>query len=242
MGISTIASYRGRAVEVVACTTVVELCLRGTVSRVSGCALQRLEADQKKQARLAFDPMRPIAQGSCSNTSTARSTPTTRRRGDDAAKGVQNSDYDAYKLHLVNTRPGGHAARPARAERRQRHSAGRSEPVEAILKRFDSAGMSLGARAVAGGARSAGRGDRTAWAAAPTPVKAAKPGPTGTVKMSGSSRWRLAVWRHPHYLVNAEVLRIKVARGARAGRRGAAAGDEVSPLIAKLRCLSRASA
>ena len=31
------------------------------------------------------------------------------------------------------------------------------EPVEAILKRFDSAGMSLGP--VAGGARGAGRGD-----------------------------------------------------------------------------------
>ena len=42
---------------------MVELCLRGTVSRVSGSRFSDFEADQKKQARLAFNPMRPIAQG-----------------------------------------------------------------------------------------------------------------------------------------------------------------------------------
>jgi len=40
----------------------------------------------------------------------------------------------------------------------------------------------------------------------------------------------------PHYLVNAEVLQIKVAQGAKPGEGGQLPGDKVSPLIAKLRC------
>jgi glutamate synthase (NADPH/NADH) large chain len=39
----------------------------------------------------------------------------------------------------------------------------------------------------------------------------------------------------PHYLVNAEVLQIKIAQGAKPGEGGQLAGDKVSGLIAKLR-------
>jgi len=39
----------------------------------------------------------------------------------------------------------------------------------------------------------------------------------------------------PHYLVNADVLQIKVAQGAKPGEGGQLPGDKVSPLIAKLR-------
>jgi glutamate synthase (NADPH/NADH) large chain len=39
----------------------------------------------------------------------------------------------------------------------------------------------------------------------------------------------------PHYLVNAEVLQIKVAQGAKPGEGGQLPGDKVDPLIARLR-------
>jgi glutamate synthase (NADPH/NADH) large chain len=39
----------------------------------------------------------------------------------------------------------------------------------------------------------------------------------------------------PHYLVNADVLQIKVAQGAKPGEGGQLPGDKVTPLIAKLR-------
>ena len=110
------------------------------------------------------------------------------------------------------------------------------EPVESILKRFDSAGMSLGAlspeahEAMAtamnrlGGRSNSGEGGED-------------PARYGTEKMSkikqvASGRFGVT----PHYLVNAEVLQIKVAQGAKPGEGGQLPGDKVSPLIAKLRC------
>ena len=110
------------------------------------------------------------------------------------------------------------------------------EPVEKILKRFDSAGMSLGAlspeahEALAeamnrlGGRSNSGEGGED-------------PARYGTVKMSkikqvASGRFGVT----PHYLVNAEVLQIKIAQGAKPGEGGQLPGDKVSPMIAKLRC------
>jgi glutamate synthase (NADPH/NADH) large chain len=59
----------------------------------------------------------------------------------------------------------------------------------------------------------------------------------GTAKMSkikqvASGRFGVT----PHYLVNAEVLQIKIAQGAKPGEGGQLPGDKVSPLIARLRC------
>jgi len=241
MGISTIASYRGAQLfEVVGMhDEVVELCLRGTVSRVSGSRFSDFEADQKKQARLAFNPMRPIAQGGLLKYVHGEEY---HAYNPDVVmmlqKAVQNSDYDAYQTyaHLVNTRP------VAMLRDLLKLNAGNAipleevEPVEAILKRFDSAGMSLGAlspeahEALAeamnrlGGRSNSGEGGED-------------PARYGTVKMSkikqvASGRFGVT----PHYLVNAEVLQIKVAQGAKPGEGGQLPGDKVSPLIAKLRC------
>ena len=94
------------------------------------------------------------------------------------------------------------------------------EPVEELIKRFDSAGMSLGALSPEahetlaeamnrlGGRSNSGEGgedlDRY-----------------GTIKMSkikqvASGRFGVT----PHYLVNAEVLQIKIAQGAKPGEGG----------------------
>ncbi|WP_230370248.1 glutamate synthase large subunit [Paludibacterium denitrificans] len=153
-------------------------------------------------------------------------------------KAVQNDDFKSYQQYadLVNNRPVAMfrdlmklklAENPIPLEE--------VEPLEAILKRFDSAGMSLGAlspeahEALAtamnrlGGRSNSGEGGED-------PVR------YGTEKMSkikqvASGRFGVT----PHYLVNAEVLQIKVAQGAKPGEGGQLPGHKVSGLIARLR-------
>ena len=109
------------------------------------------------------------------------------------------------------------------------------EPLEAILARFDSAGMSLGALspeahealAIAmnrlGGRSNSGEGGED-------------PARHGTEKRSkikqvASGRFGVT----PEYLVNAEVLQIKIAQGAKPGEGGQLPGHKVNELIARLR-------
>ncbi len=243
MGISTIASYRGAQLfEAVGVhDEVVELCLKGTVSRVSGSHFDDFESDQKHLARFAFNPMRPISQGGLLKYVHGEEY---HAYNPDVVmqlqKAVQNNDYDAYLTyaHLVNTRPVAmfRDLMGLKLGDAQAISIDEVEPIEAILKRFDSAGMSLGAlspeahEALAeamnrlGGRSNSGEGGED-------------PARYGTVKMSkikqvASGRFGVT----PHYLVNAEVLQIKVAQGAKPGEGGQLPGDKVSPLIAKLRC------
>ena len=102
------------------------------------------------------------------------------------------------------------------------------ESVEAILKRFDSAGMSLGAlspeahEALAHGMNRLG-GRSNSGEGGEDPVR------YGTEKMSkikqvASGRFGVT----PHYLVNAEVLQIKIAQGAKPGEGGQLPGHKVS--------------
>jgi glutamate synthase (NADPH/NADH) large chain len=241
MGISTVASYRGAQLfEAIGISDeMVELCLRGTVSRVQGASFEDFEDDQKKLSRLAFNPMRPLTQGGLLKFVHGEEY---HAYNPDVVmvlqKAVQNADYDAYQTfaHLVNERPVSMfrdlmnlklADNPIPLEE--------VESEEAILKRFDSAGMSLGAlspeahEALAtamnrlGGRSNSGEGgeDQSRY---------------GTERMSkikqvASGRFGVT----PHYLVNAEVLQIKVAQGAKPGEGGQLPGDKVSPLIATLR-------
>ena len=109
------------------------------------------------------------------------------------------------------------------------------EPWENIVLRFDSAGMSLGALSPEaheslaeamnhlGGRSNSGEGGEDASR-------------YGTAKMSkikqvASGRFGVT----PHYLVNAEVLQIKVAQGAKPGEGGQLPGHKVNDLIARLR-------
>ena len=109
------------------------------------------------------------------------------------------------------------------------------EPVESLLLRFDSAGMSLGALSPeahealaqamneAGGRSNSGEGGED-------------PARYGTIRSSkikqiASGRFGVT----PAYLVNAEVLQIKVAQGAKPGEGGQLPGGKVNDLIARLR-------
>ena len=109
------------------------------------------------------------------------------------------------------------------------------EPVEAITPRFDSAGMSLGALSPDAhetlaeamnrlGARSnSGEGGEDP----------ARYGTDRTSKIKQVASGRFGVT--PEYLVNAEVLQIKIAQGAKPGEGGQLPGRKVNELIARLR-------
>jgi len=109
------------------------------------------------------------------------------------------------------------------------------EPVESIMLRFDSAGMSLGALSpeahealaeamnIIGGRSNSGEGGED-----PARYGTAK---SSKIKQVASGRFGVT----PEYLVNAEVLQIKVAQGAKPGEGGQLPGHKVNELIARLR-------
>ena len=109
------------------------------------------------------------------------------------------------------------------------------EPVEAILPRFDSAGMSLGALSPEAhealaiamnriGARSnSGEGGED-----PVRYKSER---VSKIKQVASGRFGVTA----EYLVNAEVIQIKIAQGAKPGEGGQLPGHKVNELIARLR-------
>ena len=109
------------------------------------------------------------------------------------------------------------------------------EPIDAILKRFDSAGMSLGAlspeahEALAMGMNAIGARSNSGEGG----EDPARYGTNRVSKIKQIASGRFGVT--PHYLVNAEVLQIKVAQGAKPGEGGQLPGGKVNDLIARLR-------
>jgi glutamate synthase (NADPH/NADH) large chain len=242
MGISAIASYRGAQLfEVVGMhEDVVGLCLKGSVSRVSGANFEDFEADQQKLNRAAFNPLRPIPAGGLLKFMHGEEY---HAYNPDVVQelqaAVQTGSYDAYQKYAasVNNRPVAMLRDLMRLKLAEQPIAlDAVEPLEAILKRFDSAGMSLGAlspeahEALAEGMNTIG-GRSNSGEGGEDPAR------YGTIKMSkikqvASGRFGVTA----HYLVNAEVLQIKVAQGAKPGEGGQLPGKKVEPHIAKLRC------
>ena len=119
-----------------------------------------------------------------------------------------------------------------------------TEPVESILKRFDSAGMSLRC-AVAGGAHETlAQAMNRLGARSGIPAKAARirraTAPTACRRSSRNSALR----RHPGVLISStpKVPQIKVAQGAKPGEGGQLPGHKVNDLIARLHTRGSASA
>ena len=241
MGISTITSYRGAQLfEAIGLSEdVVELCFTGTTSRIAGVGFSGLEADQKILAKSAWKARKPIEPGGllkyvhgqeyhAFNPDVVQTL----------QKAVQSGDYSVWRDYagLVNKRP----IATLRDMLQLRGditpiSIDEVESVESIVSRFDSAAMSLGAlspeahEALAqamntlGGRSNSGEGGED-------------PARFGTNKVSkikqiASGRFGVT----PHYLVNAEVLQIKVAQGAKPGEGGQLPGGKVNQLIARLR-------
>jgi glutamate synthase (NADPH/NADH) large chain len=241
MGISTIASYRGAQLfEAVGLDSdIVGLCFIGTPSRIQGASFSDIEDDQKIVAQSAWKARKPSSPGG-------------------VLKYVHGQEYHAYNPDVIQgmhkaVRSGDYADwqdvadvinnRPVATLRDLLAlntdvtpiSIDEVEPIEAIIKRFDSAGMSLGAlspeahEALAeamnrlGGRSNSGEGGED-----PERYGTNR---TSKIKQVASGRFGVT----PHYLVNAEVLQIKVAQGAKPGEGGQLPGAKVNGLIARLR-------
>ena len=150
---------------------------------------------------------------------------------------VQTGDYAVYKKYarLVNERGVASLRDLLKLKSVQSIDISEVEPISEVIKRFDSAGMSLGAlspeahEALAmamnelGGRSNSGEGGED-------------PARYGTnkrskIKQIASGRFGVT----PAYLVSAEVLQIKVAQGAKPGEGGQLPGGKVNDLIATLR-------
>ena len=241
MGISTIASYRCAGLfEIIGLNSnIMELCFPDLPSRIQGADFADIEQDNINLARKAFMPHQKMSHGGL-------------------LKYVHGGEYHAYNPDVVSTlqaavRSGNYSdyrtfadhvnKRPAAALRdllalKDDQTAIDISAVESeteLFKRFDSAAMSIGALspeahealAIAmnrlGGFSNSGEGgeDERRYGT----VKNSR------IKQIASGRFGVT----PHYLVNADVLQIKVAQGAKPGEGGQLPGDKVTPLIAKLR-------
>ena len=109
------------------------------------------------------------------------------------------------------------------------------EPIEAILSRFDSAGMSLGSMSPHAhetlAAAMNGLGCRSNSGEGGEDPKRYGTNLESKIKQVASGRFGVT----PHYLRNAEVLQIKIAQGAKPGEGGQLPGSKVDSYIAKLR-------
>ncbi|WP_379654198.1 glutamate synthase large subunit [Pseudoxanthomonas sp. UC19_8] len=241
MGICTIASYRAAQLfEVVGLDReVVELCFPGAANRVGGVGFERLDTEARQLTRNAWNDLRKPEVGGL-------------------IKYVHGGEYHMYNPDVVMTLQ--RATRTGDAKDWQAYTdAVHNRPVSTlrdllqlkladtplpldqvaeagdVLRRFDTAAISLGALspeahealAIAmnrlGGRSNSGEGGED-------------PARYGTEKRSkikqvASGRFGVT----PEYLVNAEVLQIKVAQGAKPGEGGQLPGHKVNELIARLR-------
>lgn len=241
MGISSISSYRGAQLfEIVGLSDeIVDRCFTGTVSRIQGARFADLHADQKRLADDAWKPRVPLTQGGllkyvhggeyhCFNPDVVATL----------QAAVRSGDFERFREYsrLVDKRPVATlrdllkvnpAGEPVPLEE--------VESVESILLRFDSAGMSLGALSPEAhealaiamnriGARSnSGEGGED-----PSRYRTER---MSKIKQVASGRFGVTA----EYLVNAEVIQIKIAQGAKPGEGGQLPGHKVNDMIARLR-------
>ncbi|PWV58702.1 glutamate synthase large subunit [Plasticicumulans acidivorans] len=242
MGISTINSYRGAQLfEIVGLhDEVVDLCFTGTTSRIRGADFAALEVELKSLAKRAWRERAARDQGGllkyvhggeyhAYNPDVVQQLQAAVSSGDYTlwqayAKTVNSRPVTTFR-DLLQLKTSGAQAIPVE----------QVEPLERILKRFDSAGMSLGALSPEahetlaeamnrlGGRSNSGEGGEDP--ARYNTVKVSK------IKQIASGRFGVT----PAYLTSAEVLQIKVAQGAKPGEGGQLPGDKVDATIARLR-------
>jgi glutamate synthase domain-containing protein 2/glutamate synthase domain-containing protein 3 len=152
-----------------------------------------------------------------------------------AARSGEPDDWQTYLAEVAEGRPVAQLRDLVRLARREPIPLTEVEPAEAVMRRFSTAAMSLGAlskeahealaeaMSAIGGLSNSGEGGED-------------PGRFGTPRNSGikqvaSGRFGVT----PGYLASAEELQIKMAQGSKPGEGGQLPGHKVSPEIARLR-------
>ena len=241
MGISTIGSYRGAGLfEIVGLDRdIVDVCFPGTPSRIGGASWAALQQEVEAQAAESWDDSAPLLPGGL-------------------LKFVHGGEYHAYNPDVIGSlqravRSGEYADYQVFADHVNRRPVttlrdllaldpsrtpiplSEVEAAESLLPRFDSAGISLGAlspeahEALAVAMNRLGcRSNSGEGGEDPARYGTEK---RSKIKQVASGRFGVT----PEYLVNAEVLQIKVAQGAKPGEGGQLPGHKVNELIARLR-------
>ncbi|NOX43590.1 MAG: glutamate synthase large subunit [Gammaproteobacteria bacterium] len=253
MGISTIASYRGAQLfeSVGLHNDVVDLCFKGTVNRLQGMSFTDIEEEQSQLARIAWSSRKQISQGGLlkyiHGGEDHAYNPDVVHALQHAVRTGRYEDYGVY-AELINNRPvlalrdllklkvGLKTGLKGKLKDSPNSiSVDDVESVESIVKRFDSAAMSLGALSPEahetlaqamnslGGRSNSGEGGED-------PVRYGTD-KRSKIKQVASGRFGVT----PAYLMSAEVLQIKIAQGAKPGEGGQLPGTKVNELIARLR-------
>nr|YP_009295726.1 ferredoxin-dependent glutamate synthase [Mastocarpus papillatus]AOL58210.1 ferredoxin-dependent glutamate synthase [Mastocarpus papillatus] len=266
MGISLLSSYHGAQIfEILGLSQeLVDMAFIGTTSRLDGINLNELATQTVQSYNFAFAPLlpkklpnlgyvqyRPSAEYHVNNPEMSKTLHKAVRTKNDTL-------YSKYK-HLLDDRP------PTNLRDLLTFSSNlppikldKVEPIDSILERFCTGGMSLGALsrethetlAVAmnriGGKSNSGEGgedpsrfkviddiDIAGVSKKFSHLKGLKVNDTASsyIKQIASGRFGVT----PEYLVNAKQLEIKIAQGAKPGEGGQLPGKKVSPYIAKLR-------
>ena len=240
IGISTISSYRGSQLhEIVGLSSdIVELSFTNTVSRVGGKTFKELDAEMRSLNEYANSNVSEIGLGGL-------------------LKFVHGGEYHTYNPEVVKKLQEAVKTGSAEIYKEYADLVNHRDPVmlrdlmelkfpaiskqaglcdiKNLLKKFDSAGMSLGAlspnahETLAEAMNSMGaRSNSGEGGEAKERYGTSK---MSKIKQVASGRFGVT----PEYLVNAEVLQIKIAQGAKPGEGGQLPGGKVNTLIAKLR-------
>ena len=241
MGISCVSSYRGAQLfEIVGLNEeIIDLCFKNSFKRISGASFKDIELEIDENRNFAWDINRKIETGGLLkyvhdgefhdfNPNVVKAL----------QECVTTGSYDDYKKFsdLVNNREPSFIRDLLKLKTSNKPvPISQVESAEKILKRFDTAGMSLGALspeaheslAIAmntiGGRSNSGEGGED--------KKRFNSNKTSKIKQVASGRFGVT----PHYLVDAEVIQIKIAQGAKPGEGGQLPGHKVNKMIAELR-------
>jgi len=241
MGISCVTSYRGAQLfEVIGLgREITDRCCPGAAGSIGGAGFREIEADQQILARSAWNFGQPIIQGGLLKftwngefhaynpdvvTSLQKAVQSGNKKDYETFARLVNQRQPAALRDLLKLRP---AEEPTPIEN--------VEPAKLLFPRFDTAAMSIGALspeahealAIAmntlGGHSNSGEGGED-----PARFNTNR---NSRIKQVASGRFGVTA----HYLVNADILQIKIAQGAKPGEGGQLPGHKVSAHIAALR-------
>ena len=240
MGISTISSYRGSQLfEIVGLNDeLVNLCFTNSITRIQGKSLDNLDKEMRNLDSYARSNLSDISVGGLLKYVHGGEyhtyNPEIVKKLQEAVSSGSKEIYKEYS-ELVDKRPPAMLRDLLSIKYDKKIDLNNVESRKQILKRFDSAGMSLGAlspkahETLAEAMNSLGsRSNSGEGGEAKERYNTPK---MSKIKQIASGRFGVT----PHYLVNAEVLQIKIAQGAKPGEGGQLPGGKVDNLIAKLR-------
>ena len=240
MGISSISSYRGSQLfEIVGLNKeVVDLCFTNSITRIGGKSLNNLDQELRELNEYARSNLSEISVGGLLKYVHGGEyhtyNPEIVKKLQEA---VSSGSEDVYKEYssLVDNRPPAMLRDILKIKSSKKVNINKVESKKKILKRFDSAGMSLGALSPKAHETLAeamnSLGSRSNSGEGGEAKERYNTNKMSKIKQIASGRFGVT----PHYLVNAEVLQIKIAQGAKPGEGGQLPGGKVDGLIAKLR-------